>query len=92
MTDPQIGFRDRISPFSQSDTLMQKAVAKVNALKPDAVFITGDLIDNPDDSLQLAIFARNLTALEAPVWLVPGNHDVLGYSPERLEAYDALLG
>ena len=26
MTDPQIGFRDRIPPFSQSDTLMQKAV------------------------------------------------------------------
>jgi 3',5'-cyclic AMP phosphodiesterase CpdA len=92
MTDPQIGFRDRIPPFGQSDTLMQKAMAAVNGLKPDVVFITGDLVDKPDDSLQLAIFARNLAALEAPVWLVPGNHDVLGYTPERLAAYDALRG
>jgi len=92
MTDPQIGFRDRISPFGVSDTLMQKTVAAANAIKPDAVFITGDLVDNPDDSLQLAIFARNLAGMKGPVWLVPGNHDVLGYTPERLAAYDALRG
>ena len=92
MTDPQIGFRDRISPFGQSDTLMQKAVVAANGLKPDVVFITGDLIDNPDDSLQYAIFARNLATLEMPVLLVPGNHDMLGYSPERRENYLKLRG
>ena len=71
---------------------MQKAMAAANGLKPDVVFITGDLIDDPDDSLQLAIFAHNLAALEAPVWLIPGNHDMLGYSPERRENYLKLRG
>jgi 3',5'-cyclic AMP phosphodiesterase CpdA len=92
MTDPQVGFRDKTPPFSQSDTLMQKAMAAANMLKPDVVIITGDLIDNPDDSLQYAIFARNLATLEMPVLLVPGNHDMLGYSPERRENYLRLRG
>lgn len=92
MTDPQIGFRDTTAGFRQSDTLMQRAVAAANALRPDAVFITGDLVNDPDDSLQLAIFARNAAELSAPVRLVPGNHDMLGYGPERRQTYLARYG
>jgi len=92
MTDPQIGFHDASTEYSHSDTLMQRAVALANGYAPDLVFITGDLIDKADDSVQEAIFTRNLAAIEAPVWLVPGNHDIRGYTPEKREAYIKLRG
>lgn len=75
MTDPQIGFRDVSPGYGQTDTLMQKAVALANALRPEAVFVTGDLVNDAADPLQDAIFTRNLAVLTAPVWCIPGNHD-----------------
>ena len=75
MADTQIGFRDRTPQFIQSDTLMQRAVAAANALHPEAVIITGDLVDNPKNALQNEIFARNLTGFTVPTWCIPGNHD-----------------
>ena len=92
MTDPQIGFHDASPEFIHSDTLMQQAVALANDCAPDLVFITGDLVDKADDPVQEAIFTRNLEAISAPVWLVPGNHDIRGYSPEKREAYVKLRG
>ena len=87
MTDPQIGFHDDSPEYIHSDTLMQRAVALANGYAPDLVFITGDLVDKADDPVQEAIFTRNLAAIAAPVWLVPGNHDIRGYTPEKREAY-----
>lgn len=75
MTDPQIGFRDDSPGYGQTDTLMQKAVALANALRPEAVFVTGDLVNDAANPFQDAIFTRNLAALTAPVWCIPGNHD-----------------
>ncbi len=75
MTDPQIGFRDVSPGYGQTDTLMQKAVALANTLRPEAVFVTGDLVNDAADPLQDAIFTRNLAVLTAPVWCIPGNHD-----------------
>ena len=76
MTDPQIGFRDNSPEYGQTDTLMQKAVALANALRPEAVFVTGDLVNDPAIPLQNDIFTRNLSALASPVWCLPGNHDI----------------
>lgn len=92
MTDPQIGFHDASPEFIHSDTLMQRAVVLANDYAPDLVFITGDLVDKADDSLQEAIFSRDLEAIAAPVWRVPGNHDIRGYTLEKREAYDKLRG
>ena len=75
MTDPQIGFRDNSPEYGQTDTLMQKAVALANAIRPEAVFVTGDLVNDPAIPLQNDIFTRNLSALASPVWCLPGNHD-----------------
>lgn len=91
MTDPQIGFHDVSPEFIHSDTLMQRAVALANSYSPDLAFITGDLVDKAGDPVQEAIFKRNLAAIEAPVWLVPGNHDIRG-TPEKREAYIKLRG
>ena len=92
MTDPQIGFHDASPEFIHSDSLMRQAVALANDYAPDLVFITGDLVDMADDPVQEAIFTRNLATLTAPVWLVPGNHDIRGYTPEKREAYVKLRG
>ena len=75
MTDPQIGFRDKSPGYGQTDTLMQKAVALANSFRPEAVFVTGDLVNDPAIPLQNDIFTRNLEALASPVWCLPGNHD-----------------
>ena len=87
MTDPQIGFHDDSPEYIHSDSLMQCAVELANSFSPDLVFITGDLVDKADDPVQEAIFTRNLAAIAAPVWLVPGNHDIRGYTPEKRDAY-----
>ena len=92
MTDPQIGFHDASPEYVHSDTLMQRAVELANGYAPDLVFITGDLVDKADDAQQEAIFSRNLSAIAAPVWLVPGNHDIRGYTPEKRDAYVGLRG
>ncbi len=55
---------------------LAKAVAKLNGLprRPDAVLVTGDLVDLAMPG-EYAHLARLLGALEAPFYLVVGNHD-----------------
>ena len=66
---------------------LQKNVEKINALKPEIVFITGDLFDGMDGNL--AGYVEPLDSLTAPagVYYVTGNHETyLGAG----RAYDAL--
>jgi predicted MPP superfamily phosphohydrolase len=55
---------------------LRRVVATTQALSPDIIAITGDLID--DRAEDVAVYARELRALEAPlgVYMIPGNHDV----------------
>jgi len=92
MTDTQIGFHDNPAGFGHSDTLMQQAVTAANGLRPDLVVITGDLVDDASNQEQDAIFTRNLARFEAPVWYIPGNHDIPGFTKEKHDAYVALRG
>ncbi|MFI5257081.1 MAG: metallophosphoesterase [Gemmatimonadales bacterium] len=59
-----------------SRQFLQRVVAATQALVPDVIAITGDLID--DRAEDVAVYARELRALEAPlgVYMIPGNHDV----------------
>ncbi len=57
---------------SRSGRFLDRVVRKVNALKPDMVVITGDLIDFRDiSSEELGSLAR----IEAPAWFIIGNHE-----------------
>jgi predicted MPP superfamily phosphohydrolase len=57
---------------SRSGRFLSRVVRKVNALRPDMVVITGDLIDFSDiSSEELASLAR----IEAPAWFIIGNHE-----------------
>ncbi|MGF1447420.1 MAG: phosphodiesterase [Pikeienuella sp.] len=50
------------------------AVDALNALRPDAVVITGDLTDIGTDA-EYALLRAELERLTMPIYLIPGNHD-----------------
>lgn len=93
LTDTQIGFFDNSEGYAHSDSLFRAAAGCVNSEGTDLVFITGDLLDNPTDSLQNALFEAGVARMDAPVWLVPGNHDYgKAWSEEVRDRYVALRG
>ena len=89
MSDPQIGFIDTSPAYTHSDSLMKAAVHAANALCPAYVFVTGDLVDNPQAPLQDSVYRTRIAEIEAPVYAVPGNHD---YLRQSRDAYLALRG
>ena len=54
---------------------VKASVAKINALKPDIVFITGDLVDTAIDNIKDAV--RELDAIDSKhgVYYILGNHE-----------------
>lgn len=92
MSDTQIGFIDKSPQYTHSDSLMNAAVEAANALCPAYVFITGDLVDNPADPVQDSVYRARVAEIKAPVYSVPGNHDYMGFTREKQEAYIALRG
>ena len=67
-----------------SDILLLRAVHRLNRyLRPDLVVLLGDLIndgDGPQAELELGRLQRCVELLDAPVLVLPGNHDP---APER---------
>ena len=54
---------------------LEAAVARLNAIGPDLVVHTGDLVDG-GGAAQYGVAREILGALRAPLRMVPGNHDV----------------
>jgi serine/threonine-protein phosphatase CPPED1 len=84
ITDPQFGMFENNNGFEKETALYEKAVSKINQLKPDFVVITGDLVNDPINQKQIAEFKRITDKINAeiPVYLTPGNHDV-GQEPDK---------
>jgi predicted MPP superfamily phosphohydrolase len=55
---------------------LERVVRTTQALEPDLIAVTGDLID--DRAEDVNVYAKKLGALTAPlgVYMIPGNHDV----------------
>ena len=93
LTDTQIGFMDNSDRYALSDSLLTAAVTSVNALDPEFVVMTGDLVDKSDDELQNSLYEKGMAALRMPVYTVPGNHDFnKSWSEEILKKYNTLRG
>ncbi len=54
--------------------MVEKAIAHLNTLSPDLVVITGDLAHNAKIA-EYQRLQKMLRLLQAPVYLIPGNHD-----------------
>ena len=78
ITDPQFGMFENNNRFEKETELYEKAVVDINRLKPDFVVVTGDLVNNPTDTSQIAEFKRITAKIDhsIPVYLTPGNHDL----------------
>jgi hypothetical protein len=64
-------------------------VARVNALHPDLVVVTGDLVDRDADSIASEL--EPLKGLRAPAYFVTGNHEYF-HGPARTVAFVRRLG
>lgn len=62
---------------------LRRLADAVNALQPDAVFVTGDLVNIRADELDSTVMAL-LRRIEGPVWSVVGNHDTGTYIKDSI--------
>ncbi len=90
LADPQLGFGP--GGFEDDLAAFRAEIVNVNAAKPDLVAIAGDMV-NRLDSASVAAFHRAAEAIEAPVVLTPGNHDIAEPpTPAGLDAYRKAFG
>lgn len=94
MCDPQFGFSTPSVPeksYENDLALFEKAIAKVNELKPDLALIAGDMTHIAADVTR--DWPRLLKLFTVPVAVAPGNHD-LGNTivRENLDRYLNVFG
>ncbi|MBN2639535.1 MAG: metallophosphoesterase [Bacteroidales bacterium] len=84
LSDPQFGMFDCNDSFEKETILYEKAVSKINNLKPDFVIITGDFIHDQNSILQINEFKRITAKINSniPIYYSPGNHDI-GQFPDK---------
>jgi len=78
MSDPQFGMYSANADFAQETVNFEFAIATANRLRPQFIVITGDLVNQAGNALQIAEFHRIAAKLNAGIKLynVAGNHDV----------------
>ncbi|MCM1292988.1 MAG: metallophosphoesterase [Bacteroides sp.] len=74
-----------VGTYGGSTRFLDKLVAKVNELKPDVIFFTGDIVNR--SSYELPPYVETLSQLHAPdgVIAILGNHDYADYMDFRDE-------
>ncbi len=79
-----------VGTWGEDTRFIAQFVDSVNALRPDVVFFTGDIVNCSSD--ELVPFVKELSRLKAPdgVWSILGNHDYGDYldwpTPKHKEA------
>lgn len=71
MADPQLG----MAGYQHDSLNLVQAVRQINDMNPDFVIICGDLVHRASDT-SFNDFRKIISRLEAPCYLVAGNHDV----------------
>ncbi|WP_156290489.1 metallophosphoesterase [Oceanobacillus salinisoli] len=79
-SDTHIGFHYTIDQ-------LHGLINKINALEPDVIVFTGDLVDKPNQYNQFSHLQEKLSLLNAPYgkYWVYGNHDHGGYGTEIIK-------
>lgn len=78
--------------YGTGPKMLKRYVDLINAQKPDAVLIAGDLIDNSIRPVLNAPYADILAGIEAPVYMVPGNHEYISGIKECAAYIDEQTG
>jgi 3',5'-cyclic AMP phosphodiesterase CpdA len=78
MSDPQFGMYTKNKEFSQETANFEFAMANLNRLRPAFVVVTGDLVNEAGNQLQINEYHRIAAKLDRGIALysVAGNHDV----------------
>lgn len=95
LSDPQLGMFSDNKDFAQDAANFEFAVTAVNRLRPTFVVITGDLVNKPGDSTQIAEYKRIAAKIDPAirVYHIAGNHDVQNVpTPASLAAYEKAHG
>ena len=95
LSDPQLAFHTGDPSDFVRDTLtLDTLVRQINRLRPPFVIVTGDMTDNSTNKAQLAAYRKVIDRVSKgiPVYHLPGNHDVRGFSREKQAEYIALRG
>lgn len=70
------------------DTIEKKLLEVINLVDEynvDFVLHGGDLFDRPDVSISIVSrFAKILSNIKVPIYLISGNHDIYGHNPETI--------
>ncbi|WP_066317821.1 metallophosphoesterase [Bacillus sp. FJAT-29814] len=79
-----IQFSDTHLGFQYNLNQLDKLINKINAEKPDLIFFTGDLMDEPNKYREINKLTGILQKLQAPLgkYCIYGNHDHGGYGTE----------
>lgn len=79
-----IQFSDTHLGFQYDIQQLKKLVKQINSLKPDLLFFTGDLLDEPNKYTDIEKVIPILQSLHAPYgkYAVYGNHDHGGYGSD----------
>ncbi|MBQ4390297.1 MAG: hypothetical protein II824_10105 [Bacteroidales bacterium] len=92
MSDTQIGFIDKSPAYAHSDSLMKAAVDAANALHPAYVFVTGDLVNDPEDPVQDSVYRVRLAEVDGIRFITAGpvcnalGHGTPGYNVVEVSA------
>lgn len=85
ISDPQFGMISENKGIAEESALYEKAVEKINSLKPELVIITGDLVHDRTNKAQWDEFRRITSLLKSKkVFVLPGNHDI-GQEPAEAD-------
>ena len=76
LSDTHLG--EKHSPHAADN--LRKAVQMINARHPDAVILSGDIGENPEEWDKAKSI---LKGLKAPLYYAPGNHDVHSHDVDR---------
>ncbi|MGM9735657.1 MAG: metallophosphoesterase [Candidatus Cryptobacteroides sp.] len=79
VSDTQMGFYARNRDMEYETRTFTEAVEAINAVYPDAVVFTGDLVHDCKDEAQWTEFRRIEGMLDASIrrFYIPGNHDIV---------------
>lgn len=95
LTDPQFGFgtveKGAEANYIADLARFERAIASVNALKPDLALITGDMTNRAEEVVR--DWPRLLKRFTVPVAVAPGNHDMgNAMTRENRERYLSVFG